>query len=99
MTLNNILNQNAYLYRYLFRYRSKFRFYTSLYIEKDGVSIMSKSMYIKDATYENLKKGKFNKSFSDVIDALIKDKEDQHREIGLLKQEIGLLKLRNEVKT
>lgn len=50
---------------------------------------------IKNATYEKLKMGKFNNSFSDVIDKLIKGNEDQHREIGLLKQEIGLLKLRN----
>jgi len=53
-------------------------------------------MQIKDATYERLKMGKFNNSFSEVIDKLIKDREDQHREIGLLKQEMGLLKLRNE---
>jgi len=57
---------------------------------------MTKHMQIKDATYERLKMGKFNNSFSEVIDKLIKDREDQHREIGLLKQEMGLLKLRNE---
>ncbi len=57
---------------------------------------MSKNIAIKDATYEKLKMGKFNNSFSDVIDMVIKDREEQHREIGLLKQEIGLLKLRTE---
>ncbi len=51
---------------------------------------------IKNGTYEKLKIGKFNNSFSDIIDKLIKNNEDQHREIGLLKQEIGLLKLQNE---
>lgn len=59
---------------------------------------MTKMLQVKDATYEKLSQGKFNNSFSDVIDKLIKDRDDQQREIGLLKQEIGLLKLRNEVK-
>lgn len=56
---------------------------------------MSKNIAIKDAIYEKLNLGKFNNSFSDVIETLIKDNENMHREIGLLKQEIGLLKLRN----
>ena len=60
---------------------------------------MTKHLQIKNETYEKLSIGKMNRSFSDVIDAMIKDRDDQHREIGLLKQEIGLLKLRNEVKT
>ena len=59
---------------------------------------MSKNIAIKDATYEKLNNGKFDNSFSDVIDKLLKDREDQHREIGLLKQEIGILKLRTEAK-
>lgn len=57
---------------------------------------MAKNIAIKDSVYEKLKIGKFNNSFSDVIERYIKDCENQHREIGLLKQEIALLKLRNE---
>ena len=57
---------------------------------------MTKHLQIKDATYERLNRGKFNNSFSEVIDKIITDRDNQHREIGLLKQEIGLLKLRLE---
>lgn len=59
---------------------------------------MTKHLQIKDATYERLNNGKFNNSFSEVIDKIINDRDNQHREIGLLKQEIGLLKLRLESK-
>ncbi len=59
---------------------------------------MTKHLQIKDATYERLKSGKFNNSFSEVIDNIITDRNNQAREIGLLKQEIGLLKLRIEGK-
>lgn len=62
---------------------------------------MTKHIQIRDAIYEKLSIGKVNNSFSNVIDKLIKDKEDCFRETGtlnreiyLLKQEIGLLKLR-----
>lgn len=60
--------------------------------------MLSKNITIKESTFKKLNVGKFNNSYSEVIDALIKDKEDQHREIGLLKQEIGVLKLRIDKK-
>lgn len=56
--------------------------------------MLSKNITIKNSTFKELNNGKFNKSYSDVIDALITEKQYHYREIGLLKREIEILKLR-----
>jgi len=59
---------------------------------------MSKNISIKNSLHDRLKVLKFKRSFSTVIEEVLDDRQNIHRENGLLKRELEVLKLEKGIK-